>query len=219
MKPAEIYDILNELEVEKYKFKNLKEILSIKLSSGREIFMDWLHIRVRFMDERMDIQYGHSIPYGSRLSCPLFVGGDLKSLNCQVNEEGSLQIPANPITGKVFRDPEIGDTIRSSLGKNILSEAIIIKILPSQQNRIFILSQPISADGRFSYFDSMEYKKNEYYDHGISMEGVYMKFIPNTESISKKEIIHESIKYKDILSINLNLENKKKYTLKGVNYD
>lgn len=211
MTKNDIFDKLRQLEIPLNVYKQYKEISSIKLHTGREIFQDWLHMRMSFSEDGIKIRYGKSIPYGARLPSPMIFSNDLKYFTAKLDEDRNILVSPNPLTGEIFREPKFGDTIRSSLGcKNILSEAVIIDIKFNQNNKIIYLSQPISNEGKISYFDSSLYTKDGSCDHGETMEGVFMRFYPNQESLSKRETFHELIKYKDITELNVSVENRKR---------
>lgn len=198
MKRKEIENFLNEHNLEENKYVHFKKIKSIKLKTGREIIPDWLHLRMCFSEKGIKLQYGSSIPFGGRLIDIVQFSADLKSII--IKESATIKT----LDGD-FRFPKIGDKVRSSLSNKItLSEAFIVNIIRNCNGLIHLnLSQQISNEGRLSIYDPMD--RTDYDSTGDVVEGIYMRFIPNRESISKKETIHEIIKYQDITEISVNI--------------
>lgn len=218
MENCKIERTLNELCLEKNKYLDLREIKSIKLDSGREIRPDWLHNRIMFSDNVMKIIYGNPIPYGARIFNNYYFSSSYKEIYFTPSKESELLIPDCEYYSN-FRQPRETDFLRASSSLTTYSDSIITGIDNSVNKIIVYLSKPIEPYSHLSFFDSSVCYSNKFFDNGKTIEGIYVIFEPNTESISKKETVHEIIKFKEITSLTLSVNNNKKFLIEGSELD
>jgi hypothetical protein len=192
MRQEEVTKILQELELPKNKYIHTKKIKSIKLKSGREIKFNWEFLRICFQDKLLKVRYGNSELYGGRIESVSFISANHRAVACSV-KNGKIETS--------YRQPKELDVLVVSKDKKILSRAYITKIVSTLNQNVYYLSGEVSPEGRFSFYDPDVYLEDGSCIHGTEFEGIYTKFKPNLESISKKEIVHEIISYKEIKEI------------------
>lgn len=168
----------------------LDQLEYIELKSGRIITPDEDHIRLKFGGKHLLIQYGHSVLFGARLGS--FV---MKAYDCfafEPNEQDQFKVFGD------FRQPQINDMMISANG----DWGYITDIRKVNGRLEVLLHRPLTkVNSPFSFCDAFVY--NKYKDNcilGFNV-GRFMRFIPNTQSLSKHDIFHEKINYKKIKRI------------------
>lgn len=213
MTSEKLNEIIEQLKIEKNIWYTLYDVESIKLKNGKGIYPNWKFLRFLFTDKEILIQHGDSEPYGARLSTKFAISSNRNNITFSY---GPL---ISPVTyHHDFRNPKIGDIIVASDSSGIiLSESIISNIIYASNGTNISLVNPITMknDILLSFYDPKEFNMPTCV-HGTIVTGVYFKFKENPNGIKYKKygVYHESIKYKDIVSIELKLVSKKTFTAK-----
>jgi len=204
MDVKKFHEFMKDLEIDENQWSTFEEIESIVLKSGLGIYPNWAHTRFKVADNHILVCHGNSKPYGARLNLSATLSGGKQSIML----EGNNIVPDTQYY-KDFRLPKIGDHLVVSDG-DILDEAIIMDVEKSYNMFRIELSKPLQTRKimKFSFYDPQEYDKYMC-SHSSNVEGIYMKLIPNKGKEDKKYgVYHETIKIKDIESINLKINTK-----------
>lgn len=207
MEITKFEELLTELKISKNKWVEFDEIDSIILKNGVGFYPNWKNLRFKIKNSNeILVAHGTSVPYGARLSLIVNLSYNLQNIYIERKEV----VPPTQYY-ESFRLPKVGDILRTSNGQTI-DEDIIMDVKSSFNQFEICLAKPLKFQQgmRYSFYDPKEYDP-EFCMHGTSVEGIYMKFTPNSGKMCKKNgIYHQIIKVKDISCINLKINSKNK---------
>jgi hypothetical protein len=200
-------EIITKLNYDRNKWLMFHEIDNIIMKSGKGFYPDWKHLKFLITDkDAILVQHGNIKPYGARLGKPSMVSGDSKMMYFPLSKDG-IMIESSSFYNEWFRQPKIGDVIRSTKGLEVVNgESHISEIKQTINSIVVFLWSPISNwDDRLSFYDP-EYlaRDRENCIHSSISDGIYMHFTANqSRSKHQGKFFQEIIKFKDIKEINL----------------
>jgi len=207
MEKEKFEEIIKKLGYKREKWLFFQEIDRILLASGKGIYPNWKNLKFLITkDNRILIRHGSVKPYGARLMSTFMPNADFKIISFPKTEMG-IGIESSSFYNEWFRQPRFSDVIRATEGTKTYGESVILDIRTSGLNILVELSKPLvfSKTARLSFYDPSYLNDRDNCIHSSINEGIYMHFSPNASKDKNKKFLpyHETIKYKDIQSIEL----------------